>query len=248
MRAVMKTILFAALAMVSGRASGETLRVATASNFMTVMPVLAESFEQQTGQVVTLITGSSGKHFAQILNGAPFDAFFSADARRPLELERRGRIVPGSRFTYAVGRLVLWSAAAGRVDDAGKVLGSGTFRRLAIANPRLAPYGEAARQTLESLGMWKDLQDRLVFGENVAQAFQFVHSGNAELGLVAASQLVGREGGSRWLVPADLYTAIEQQAVLLHEGPARSFLEWVRSEPALRIIEAGGYLAPGRRR
>ncbi|NNK32182.1 MAG: molybdate ABC transporter substrate-binding protein [Xanthomonadales bacterium] len=245
MQPAIKTFLLTLLILISEVAGGDVIRIATASNFMTVMPALADAFEAQSGHTVILIPGSSGKHYAQILNGAPFEAFFSADARRPAELERRGRIVDGSRYTYAIGRLVLWSPVPGLVGDGADTLGSGAFRRLAIANPRLAPYGEAARQTLESLGLWNGLQDRLVRGENVAQAFQFVHSGNAELGLVALSQLVGRDGGSQWLVPAERYAPIEQQAVLLREGPARSFLDWVRSEAARDIIEAGGYLAPG---
>ena len=245
MRYVTALSLLVLCVLAPGIVTAETIRVATASNFMTVMPKLAATFERNTGIEVSLIPGSSGKHYAQIVNGAPFDAFFSADVRRPLELEREGRIVPGSRFTYALGRLVLWSPDDSLVDGSARVLEGDSFRRLAIANPRLAPYGEAAREILRSLELWDRLQDRLVRGENVAQAFQFVHSGNAELGFVALSQLTGRDRGSRWLVPVERYTPIEQQAVLLREGPARSFLDWIRSDAARKMIEAAGYRAPG---
>jgi molybdate transport system substrate-binding protein len=194
-----------------------------------------------------LIPGSTGKHYAQIRNGAPFDAFFAADADRPMRLEQEVRIVPGSRFTYAIGQLVLWSPDAGLVDPGGAVLQSDRFRHLAIANPDLAPYGAAARSVLQALGLWDALAPKLVRGENIGQTFQFVISGNAELGFVARSQLEapGRApAGSSWPPPRDLYPPIEQQAVLLRDSPAsRAFLAFMRAR-ARAIVRAYGYDSP----
>ncbi len=229
-------------------ATAADIRVAAATNVKGAIAAVAERFEEASGHRVTLIFGSTGKHYAQIVNGAPFDAFFAADDRRPRRLEAEGVAVAGSRFTYAVGRLALWSPGDGYVDPEGRVLGSGGFRRLAIANPRLAPYGEAARQTLVALGLWEGLEGRLVRGENVGQAFQFVDSGNAELGFVAWSQL--REGGepirgSYWRVPPELHSPIEQQAVLLEESrAARDLLAFVRGPEASRILADFGYEIP----
>lgn len=226
----------------------DEIRVAVASNFRPALAAAAERFQHGSGHVVRLIPGSTGKHYAQIRNGAPFDAFFAADSERPSRLEREQRSVPGSRFTYAVGRLVLWSPDAGLVDPDGEVLAAGRFRHLAIANPELAPYGEAARAVLHSLGLWESLAPRLVRGENIAQTFQFVISGNAELGFVARSQLQmpGREfAGSSWQPPPELYPPIEQQAVLLRETPAgRAFMSFMQGEEARAIVRAYGYDSP----
>ena len=226
----------------------DEIRVAVASNFRPAMTAAAERFRHGSGHVVTLIPGSTGKHYAQIRNGAPFDAFYAADSERPSRLEREQRSVPGSRFTYAVGRLVLWSPDAGLVDPGGEVLASGRFRHLAIANPDLAPYGAAARSVLRSLGLWELLAPRLVRGENIAQVFQFVISGNAELGFVARSQLEtpGSEfAGSSWQPPPELYPPIEQQAVLLRDTPAgRAFMRFMQGEEARAIIRAYGYDSP----
>lgn len=239
--------LLLALLLPAGLPADE-IRVAVASNFRPALAAAAERFQHASGHVVTLIPGSTGKHYSQIRNGAPFDAFFAADSERPLRLEREQRCVPGSRFTYAVGRLVLWSPDAGLVDPDGKVLASGRFRHLAIANPDLAPYGEAARAVLRSLGLWESLAPRLVRGENIAQAFQFVISGNAELGFVARSQLEepGRDfDGSSWQPPPDLYPPIEQQAVLLRETPAgRAFMIFMQGKEARAIVRAYGYDSP----
>jgi molybdate transport system substrate-binding protein len=225
--------------------SADELRVAVASNFRHAMDGLAERFETETGHEITVIVGSSGKHYAQIVNGAPFDAFFSADVDRPLRLEREQRIVPGTRFTFAMGKLVLWSPREGFVDPAGRILLTGAFDHLAIANPRLAPYGAAAREVLESLGLWGQLGGKLVRGENIGQTFQFVASGNADLGFVSRAQLEtpGRAfGGSGWEPPRTLYSPIEQQAVLLREtAPGRAFLTFVQTEEARALIRAYGY-------
>jgi molybdate transport system substrate-binding protein len=228
-----------------GTALGAEVRVAVASNFAGPVKAIAERFEAARGHAVVLSVASTGKLYAQIRNGAPFQVFLAADAERPRLLEEEGFGLPGSRFTYALGRLVLWSPAPGYVDPAGEVLAEGDFRHLAIANPRLAPYGRAARESLENLGLWQALQGRLVRGENIGQTFQFVQSGNAELGLVARSQVEqpgARMAGSRWDVPETLHAPIEQQAVLLADhGAARAFLAYLRGEEARALIHSYGY-------
>jgi len=230
------------------RAEAGSLRIAVASNFAAPIRVLASRFEAESGHTVTLSFGSTGKHYAQIRHGAPFDAFFAADSERPARLEREARIVPGSRFTYAVGRLALWSPQPGYVDSTGRVLEEGAFHRLAIANPRLAPYGAAAREVLEALGLWQRLSGRMVRGENIGQTFHFVRSGSAELGFVAYAQIRQPDRpvtGSWWRVPAELHTPIEQQVVLLHDTPTgRAFLAFVKSETAQALIRAFGYDLP----
>ena len=224
------------------------IRIAVASNFTGTMKILAAQFEQQSSHNVVLASGSTGKHFSQISNGAPFDAFFAADARRPTLLESSGLIVPGTRFTYAIGRLVLWSSEDGYVDPEGKVLDHGDFKRLAIANPRLAPYGKAAQQVLLTKGLWQPLQKRIVRGENIAQAYQFTVSGNAQLGFVALSQIQQHNPeaqGSYWIVDPSLHDPIEQQAVLLTDKPAaRSFMVFVKSNEARAILQRNGYDTP----
>lgn len=244
------TLAAACLFLSPAAPAAERIQVAVASNFSVTLARVADRFEQRSGRRVILVPGSTGKHYAQIRNGAPFDVFFAADIRRPKLLEREDAIVPGSRFTYAFGKLVLWSPEPGLVDQRGEVLERGAFRHLAIANPRLAPYGKAAQQALQSLELWSSLEDRLVFGENIGHAFQFVKSGNAELGLVAYSQVVrpGNENavkGSIWELPASLYSPIEQQAVaLVDTAPVRAFLDYVRSDEARTIIRSHGYTAP----
>lgn len=227
-------------------AAAERIRVAVASNFSQPMKAIVGAFEQASEHEVTPVFGSTGKHYAQIVHGAPFEVFLAADAWRPRLLESRGLAVAGTRFTYAVGRIVLWSPRHDLVDANGRVLESGDFRHLAIANPDLAPYGIAARQTLEALGLWQQMQDRLVRGENIGHAFHFVKSGNAELGFVALSQIRqpgrARPEGSYWEVPRDLYSPIEQQAVLLVDSdPARSFVTFLANEPVRTILEGYGY-------
>jgi len=229
-------------------AAADEIRVAVASNFRQAMAACISAYEQDSENTVTASYGSTGKQYAQILNGAPFDAFFAADSERPALLEQAGRIVPASRFTYAIGRLVLWSPQPGLVDPDGAVLRSSAFAHLAIANPELAPYGAAARSVLQAMGLWDSLQPRLVRGENIGQAYQFVFSGNAELGFVAASQLSASTQaptGSSWQPPPSLYPPIEQQAVLLRDsGAARNFMDYMRSAPARAIIAAHGYDSP----
>jgi len=221
------------------------VRVAVATNFAEVMEELAERFEAASGHEVLVSAASSGAHYAQIRNGAPFDVFLSADRERPELLEREGAAIAGTRFTYAVGRLALWSPDAALVDDRGEVLESGQFRYLAIANPELAPYGAAARQVLEGRGLWDGIQDRLVRGQDIGQTYAFVFSRNAELGFVALSQIQRPDvetEGSWWLVPDSEHDPIEQQAVLLVDTPAaRQFLAYLRGAEAAALIRSFGY-------
>ncbi len=232
----------------AGPVQADQLRVAVASNFAETLKQISAGFESATDHEVKLVVGSTGKHYAQIHNGAPFDAFFAADVKRPKLLDEAGIAKPGSRFTYALGALVLWSPFPGLIDGDGDVLKQGEFRHLAIANPKLAPYGRAAEEVLKSKGLWAELRRRMVRGENIGQAYQFVSSGNAELGFVALSQVrrIGEEiAGSYWLVPSELYSPIKQQAVQLTRGAAvDEFMAYVRSEEAQKIIHAYGYMTP----
>ncbi|NNF17186.1 MAG: molybdate ABC transporter substrate-binding protein [Gammaproteobacteria bacterium] len=224
-------------------AAAAEIRVAVASNFRTAMTAIAERFEATSEHRLLLASGATGKHYAQIKNGAPFDVFLAADRKRPMMLEQEGIAIPGSRFTYATGKLVLWAPGKRAVDDAA--LRDVTPHRVAIANPRLAPYGAAAKETLEALGLWADLQPQLVRGENIAQAFQFVHSGNATLGLVAWSQLKQPHQvirGAVWTVPSSLYTPLEQQAVVLNDSSAvRAFVRFLKSTEVQELLRAYGY-------
>lgn len=220
---LLRALASASLLLLPLQLIADPIRVAVASNFTHAMQDIKQAYEQQSGHKVELIFGSTGKIYAQIINGAPFDAFFAADSARPARLEQEGWIQPDSRFSYAIGRIVLWSPDEDlRIND-GLVLKTGDFHHLAIANPRLAPYGKAAQQVLQASGVWESLQDKIVRGENIAQTFQFVISGNAELGFVALSQLksqTGQHNNNQWLVPDELYDPIEQQAVQLSEKPA----------------------------
>ncbi len=224
----------------------DEVQVAVASNFAPVLEKLETLFEQQSGHTVTVISGATGNHYAQIVNGAPFDVFLAADDERPRMLEEAGKAVAGTSFTYALGKLVLWSSDAAFVDGLGYVLKSDTFMHLAIANPQLAPYGAAAQETLMALGAWDQVQSRLVQGDNIAQTLQFVQTGNAELGFIAKSQLleVGASG-SYWEVPPNLYGPIIQQGVLLKDSPAaRAFIEFLQSDESKAVILAAGYDLP----
>jgi len=246
--------VFFGLLMGASQAVADELKVAVASNFYPTMKLIAKHFELKTdgssGQQhkVILIPGSSGKHYAQIINGAPFDVFFSADIDRARMLEQEGRVVAGTRFTYALGKLILWSSLDNYVDSKGEVLNRKDFRYLAIANPKLAPYGKSAEEVLRSLKLWENLQGRLVRGENIAQTFQFISSGNAKLGFVAYSQIMNPGlsiDGSIWEVPQSIYKPIEQQAVLLKDSYiGREFLSFVKSDESLSIIYESGYGLP----
>jgi molybdate transport system substrate-binding protein len=224
------------------------VEVAVAANFTAPMQKIVADFEKDTGHKAQLAFGSTGKFYAQIRNGAPFDVLLAADDETPARLEREGYAASGSRFTYAIGQLALWSARAGYVDDKGEVLKEGAFGHLAIANPKLAPYGAAAMEALKGLGLLAALQPRFVQGENIAQTFQFVSTGNAELGFVALSQIVegGKlKSGSAWIVPASLHNAIRQDAVLLARGKdnpaALALVKYLKEDKARAIISAYGY-------
>lgn len=232
----------------SGAANAGEVQVAVAANFAGPMEKLAADFQKDTGHKAVVATGATGKFYAQIRNGAPFEVLLAADDETPARLEKEGQVVAGSRFTYAVGRLVLWSAKDNYVDAAGNVLKTGDFKHLSIANPKTAPYGAAAVSTLERLGLRDRLQPRIVQGENIAQAWQFASTGNAELGFVAQSQ-VWRDGkftsGSGWIVPASMHDPIRQDAALLNKGngnpAAQALLQYLRSDKARALIRTFGY-------
>jgi molybdate transport system substrate-binding protein len=212
------------------------------------MQKIAAEFEKETGHKALLAFGATGKFYAQIQNGAPFQVLLSADEETPARLEKEGLAIPGSSFTYAIGSLVLWSAQSGFVDSKGEVLKTGAFQHLAFANPKLAPYGAAAVEVLNKLGRYATLEPKFVQGENIAQTYQFVATGNAELGFVALSQVM-KDGklidGSAWVIPANYYRPIRQDAVILMTGrgnPAASALaKYLKEKKARAIIKAYGY-------
>ncbi len=225
----------------------EEITLAVAANFTTPMKLLAAEFEKDSGHKVVASYGSTGKFYAQIKNGAPFQILLAADDEIPAKLVKENVGVGGSQFTYAVGKLVLWSAKPGLVDSAGAVLKKGDFAHLALADPKLAPYGAAGLETLKALGIYEALQPKVVTAENITQAFHFVSSGNAELGFVALSQVLkdGRIEGSSWLVPENLYTQIRQDAVILEPGKGRAAVEalmkFLKGDKAKAIIKSFGY-------
>lgn len=242
-----KYVLLVMVLLVS-TASANQATIAIASNFSAPAKAIVKAYESESGYKVQLVTGSSGVLYAQIKSGAPFHAFLSADTIKPSALIEDGLAESGSLFTYVTGTLVLWSATAGMVNQGGQVLEKGKFSHLALANPKLAPYGSAAEQVLKHLGHYESLQAKLVQGANIAQAFQFVQSGNAELGFVSFSQVVAlkpQKHGYFWVVPADFYEPIQQGAVLLDKGKnnksAIGFLRFLRSEQAQKIMRDYGY-------
>ena len=247
MRAAVALELIPALALAAAGVFAEETIVAVAANASEAVETLAAEFERESGHRVTVTVGSTGKLYAQILHGAPFDVFLAADQDRPRLLLEQGTAVEGSRVTYALGRLVLWSPDSA-VEANANTLSEGAFRRLAIANPDLAPYGAAARDALRGLGLWEGLHPKIVVGENIGQSFAMVASGNAELGFVALSSVLSPRNphpGSRWEPPAHLYTPIRQDAVLLSraEGNAAAlaFHRFLGSPRARAVIESYGY-------
>jgi molybdate transport system substrate-binding protein len=244
-------LIFACQFLIVTQSVADEIRIAVASNFYSTMKEIIEQFklasiDSSVTNKIVLIPGSSGKHYAQIINGAPFDVFFSADKVRPNMLEQKGVVNNQSRFTYALGKLALWSPIYEFVDLEGQVLYGEGFRFLAIANPRIAPYGIATKEALTSMKLWQYMDEKLVRGENIAQTFQFVKSGNAELGFVSYSQIINSNSdGSYWLVPQSMYHPIEQQAVLLRDSPlGRDFISFMQSDNALNIIKKNGYDLP----
>ena len=232
----------------SGAAYSAEVSVAVAANFTAPMQVIAAAFEQDTGHKAVLSFGPTGRLYAQIKNGAPFQILLSADDETPERLVKEGMGVARSRFTYAIGKLVLWSKQAGLVDPRGEVLKAGKFEKIALADPKLAPYGAAAVETMRKLGLFDALSPKFVQGESIAQAYQFVATENAALGFVALSQVVANGGvtqGSAWIVPTELHSAIRQDAVVLAPGKdkaaATALMAYLRGEKARAIIQSFGY-------
>lgn len=238
---------FVSLLAFSGTSFAADVRLAIAANFTDTAHELITAFAQASGLEASASFGSTGKLYAQIRNGAPFDAFLAADSRRPELLEENGHGVTGTRFTYAKGKLVLWSPQRDAFNPPEDWLASTGFARLAIANPKTAPYGLAAKQVLSRLNLWAPLQPRLVRGDSIAQTFQFVATANAQAGFVALSQVLAWENqdGSLWLIPPGLYSPIDQQAILLSHGEkndaAHHWLSFLQGEEARSIIERNGY-------
>lgn len=235
---------FTALIGLSVAAHAETTHVAVAANFTEAARDLAKVFSEQTGHEAVLSFGATGQFYTQIANDAPFEVFLAADNIRPTKAVEEGYGVDGTVFTYAIGQLVLYSANEALDLDADYLQG-GDFSKLAIANPDTAPYGVAALETMNHLGLYEDLRDKIIQGQNIGQTFQFVETGNAELGFVAMGQVAAHETGARWVVPAEFYTPIEQDAVLLTKGQdnpaATAFMDFLQTRPALDIIKRYGY-------
>lgn len=235
-----------ALLLLAAPANAETALVAVAANYAAAAEAQAEAFAAASGHTITLTTGATGKLYAQIGAGAPYDALLSADAATPARLEAEGKGVAGSRFGYATGALVLWSPDPAQIGpDPVASLDAPGLRHLAIANPDLAPYGAAARETLQALGQWEAMQGRLVMGENIGQTYSMVATGAAEAGFVALSALLAEPGGSLWRVPQELFRPIRQEAVLLAHGAenaaAIGFLAWLKTPEAAAINARFGY-------
>ncbi|WP_176509524.1 MULTISPECIES: molybdate ABC transporter substrate-binding protein [Pseudomonas] len=226
----------------------DEVQVAVAANFTAPIQAIAKDFEKDTGHTLVAAYGATGQFYAQIKNGAPFEVFLAADDSTPKKLEEEQQIVPGSRFTYATGTLALWSAKPGYVDDKGEVLKNNQFQHLAIANPKAAPYGLAATQVLDKLKLTEATKAKIVEGQNITQAYQFVSTGNAELGFVALSQIY-KDGkvasGSAWIVPANLHEPILQDAVILNKGKdnpaAKALVDYLKGPKAAALIKSYGY-------
>lgn len=240
--------LFALALSLAALARAGEVQVAVASNFAGPMVRIGEAFTAATGHTLKVSTGATGKFYAQILHGAPFEVLVAADDETPKKLVAEGHAVAGSQFTYALGKLVLWSAQPGFVDDQGRVLGADKVRHVAIANPKVAPYGAAALQVIQARGLAEAVTPKLVTAESIAQVYQFVFTGNAQVGFVALSQVrvPGKPVvGSYWTVPASLYGEIRQDAVLLKAGErnpaAAALLAYLKSEAAQKLIRDFGY-------
>ncbi|MDF2395724.1 molybdate ABC transporter substrate-binding protein [Pseudomonas sp. 3MA1] len=238
--------LFAVFAL--GSAQAAEVQVAVAANFTAPIQAIAADFEKDTGHKLVAAYGATGQFYTQIKNGAPFEVFLSADDSAPQKLESEGDTVKGSRFTYAIGTLALWSAKQGYVDSKGQVLKDNQYQHLSIANPKAAPYGLAATQVLAKLGLSDQVKDKIVEGQNITQAYQFVSTGNAELGFVALSQIY-KDGkvssGSAWIVPAQMHDPIKQDAVILNKGKdnpaAQALVDYLKGPKAAAIIKSYGY-------
>ena len=231
----------------TSQAHADEVPIAVAANFTAPMQKIAAEFEKDSGHKVVAAFGSTGKFYAQIKNGAPFEVLLTADDETPTRLVTENAAVAGTQFTYAVGKLVLWSAKPGVVDAAGEVLKKGDFEHIALADPKLAPYGAAAVQAMKALGVYDALAAKVVTAENITQSYQFISSGNAQLGFVALSQVLkdGKIEGSSWLVPAKLYHPIRQDAVILEKGKGKSaaeaLMKFLKGDKAKAIIKSYGY-------
>ncbi|WP_420902691.1 molybdate ABC transporter substrate-binding protein [Pseudomonas proteolytica] len=231
-----------------GSAQADEVQVAVAANFTAPIQAIAADFEKDTGHTLVAAYGATGQFYTQIKNGAPFEVFLSADDTTPQKLESEGDTVKGSRFTYAVGTLALWSAKEGYVDAEGAVLKKNEYQHLSIANPKAAPYGLAATQVLAKLGLTEQVKSKLVEGQNITQAYQFVSTGNAELGFVALSQIY-KDGkvssGSAWIVPGEMHDPIKQDAVILNKGKdnpaAKALVDYLKGPKAAAVIKSYGY-------
>lgn len=251
MKSIKYGLLGALLATMAQVANAGEVTAAVAANFTEPVQQIVELFQKETGHTVKLSFGSSGKFTSQIKNGAPFDVFLAADEKNPKLLEEEGLAVKDSRFVYALGKLVLWSAKPGFVDDKGAVLSKGSYNKIAYADPKLAPYGLAAQEALQKLNLWDKVQSKLVTGESITQTYQFAATGNAEMAFIALSQIT-KDGkvtdGSYWIVPADMYSPIKQSAVQLSAAKdpvaAKAFMTFLKSEKALAIIRSFGYGLP----
>jgi molybdate transport system substrate-binding protein len=234
------------LAIAAPAAAGQ-INVAVAANFTEPAKEIARFFKEKTGHEAVLSFGATGQFYTQITQEAPFQVFLAADQERPKKLVDAGFAVPDSRFTYAVGKLVLWSKTPGLVT--GRETLSAAVEKIAICDPAAAPYGAAAVETLKSLGAYEQLKPKLVQGANISQAYQFVETGNAEIGFVALSQVAKSDAGSRWIVPQELYTPIRQDAVLLKKGAgneaAEAFVAFLKGPEARKVIESFGYALEG---
>lgn len=245
---MLRFLMLLATSWIATHVQADEVQVAVAANFTAPMQKIAAQFEEDTGHMALLTFGSTGKFYAQIKNGAPFEVLLAADDETPAKLEREGAALAGQRFTYAIGKLVLWSAKADLVDDKGAVLRKGGFAHLSVANPKTAPYGAAAVETLTALGLLGAIQPKFVQAENIAQAFQFVATGNAQLGFVAMSQ-VYQDGtlksGSAWIVPANLHAPIRQDAVILEKGRSKpaadALMRFLKSAQVKSLIRQYGY-------
>jgi len=251
MKLIKLSFLSALLSLLAQVANAGEVNAAVAANFTEPVKQIVELFQKDTGHTVKLSFGSSGKFTSQIKEGAPFDVFLAADEKNPKLLEKEGLAVEGSRFVYALGKLVLWSAQPGYVDDKGYVLRKGSYNKIAYADPKLAPYGLAAKETLEDMGLWTLVQGKMVTGESITQTYQFAATGNAEMAFIALSQIT-KDGkvteGSWWIVPAHLYNPIKQAAVQLSaakdKDAAKAFLAYLKSEKSVAIIRSFGYALP----
>ena len=251
MTAMLKQIaaILVSTAMAGLPARAEEALVAVAANFAEVIAELKPAFERASGHRLQSTTGSTGKLYAQIKEGAPFHVLLSADASTPKRMEKERIAISGSRFTYAIGKLTLWSADRGRIgSDGAAALKASDVRHIAIANPDLAPYGVAARETLQSLGLWDTLRSKIVMGQNIGQTHSMVATGNAQLGFLALSAILSpreKSQGNRWEVPQNLFTPIRQDAVLLNAGAkneaAMAFMRFLKTPEARAVIERYGY-------